>query len=106
MKTPLASSTSYFVGLTAFSTYMPLRQDIVDKNPKAWATNVSTYISNGPFNMTDWEEKATMRFSKNTNYWNKSNIKLDTLTYYMQDQATSATVAFTTVTSKIYELDP
>jgi len=75
---------------------MPLRQDIVDKNPKAWATNVSTYISNGPFNMTDWKGKATMTFSKNTNYWNKSNIKLDTLTYYMQDQETSATAAFTT----------
>jgi oligopeptide transport system substrate-binding protein len=106
LKVTLASPTSYFLGLTAFSTYMPVRQDIVGENPKAWATNVSTYISNGPFNLTDWKEKATMTFSKNANYWNKSNIKLNTITYYMLDQETSATAAFTTGQLDINDLIP
>jgi oligopeptide transport system substrate-binding protein len=106
LKVTLASPTPYFLSLTAFPTYMPLRQDVVEKDPKGWATKASTYISNGAFNMTDWKLKATMTFTKNPNYWNKANIKLDSITYYMLDQETSATAAFTTGQVDINDLIP
>lgn len=106
LKVTLASPTPYFLALTAFPTYMPLRQDVVDKDPKGWATKPATYISNGAFNMTDWKLKSTMTFSKNANYWNKASIKLDTITYYMLDQETSATAAFTTGQVDINDLIP
>jgi len=106
LKVTLVNRAPYFLELTTFATYMPLRQDVVEKNPKTWATKPSTYISNGPFTMTDWKLKATMTFSKNPNYWNKANIKLDTLTYYMLDQETSATAAFTTGQVDINDIIP
>jgi len=106
LKVTLNSPTPYFLELTAFPTYMPLREDVVSKSPKAWATKPATYISNGPFSMTDWKLKSTMTFSKNANYWNKANIKLDTITYFMLDQETSATAAFTTGQVDINDLIP
>jgi oligopeptide transport system substrate-binding protein len=106
LKVTLASPTSYFLGLTAFETYMPLRKDIIEKDAKGWATKTATYVSNGPFSMTDWKQKATMTFTRNPNYWNKANIKLDTITYFMLDQETSATAAFTTGQLDINDLIP
>jgi len=106
LKVTLAAPTPYFLALTAFPTYMPLRQDVVEKDPKTWATKAATYVSNGAFTMTDWKLKATMTFSKNPNYWNKANIKLDSITYYMLDQETSATAAFTTGQVDINDLIP
>ena len=106
LKVTLTAPTPYFLELTAFPTYMPLRKDVVEKSPKAWATKAATYISNGAFTITDWKPKATMTFSKNTNYWNKANVKLDTITYYMLDQETSATAAFTTGQVDINDIIP
>ena len=106
LKVTLVSPTAYFLSLTAFPTYMPLRQDVVEKNPTDWATKVETYVSNGPFAIKDWKQKATITFVKNTNYWNKSAIKLDTIVYYMLDQETSAQAAFTTGQVDINDLVP
>ena len=106
LKVTLERATSYFLALTAFETYMPLREDIVKKDSKGWATKTSTYVTNGPFNITDWKQKSTMTFSKNSYYWNKASIKLNTITYYMLDQETSATAAFVTGQVDINDLIP
>ncbi|PJI08446.1 MULTISPECIES: peptide ABC transporter substrate-binding protein [Clostridium] len=106
LKVELQSPTPYFLALTAFPTYMPLREDIVSKDNKGWATKKANYVSNGPFYMTDWKQKSTMTFKKNPNYWNKSTVKLDTLTYYMLSQETSATAAFTSGQVDLNEIIP
>ncbi|URZ14267.1 peptide ABC transporter substrate-binding protein [Clostridium felsineum] len=95
LKVELAAPTPYFLSLTAFPTYMPLREEIVTKDNKGWAAKKENYISNGPFYMTDWKLKSTMTFKKNPNYWNKSTVKLDIITYYMLAQESSATAAYT-----------
>ncbi|AAK81557.1 oligopeptide transport system substrate-binding protein [Clostridium acetobutylicum] len=106
LKVNLEAPTPYFLSLTAFPTYMPLREDIVSKDNKGWAAKKQNYVSNGPFYMTDWKMKATMTFSKNPNYWNKNTIKLNSITYYMLAQESSATAAFTSGQVDINDLIP
>ena len=48
----LASPAAYFIGLTAFHAYYPVRQDIVEANPDTWASNAKTIIGNGPDALT------------------------------------------------------
>ncbi|KOF55850.1 peptide ABC transporter substrate-binding protein [Clostridium sp. DMHC 10] len=90
----LESSTPYFLSLLAFQTYMPVRKDVVTAHPKDWALNGSTYVSNGAFKMKNWKQKDKLEFVKNPYYWNKSQIKLDKLTYTVLDDATSYMSAY------------
>ena len=75
---------SYFDQLLAFPTYYPVRKDIVEGND-AWATDVATYICNGPFSMKSWTVGSQIVFEKNANYWDADSVKLDTLTYFLSD---------------------
>lgn len=76
LKVTLESPTAYFPELTAFTTYMPLREDIVTANPEGWATEPETYVSNGPFKLVQWDMKDQLVFEKNEKYWNDKEIKI------------------------------
>ena len=75
---------------------MPVRQDIVEKDPEKWTLNPETYIGNGPFKLTSWTHDASMEYVKNDNYWNKAEVKLDKMKFVMIVQSTSALAAFET----------
>lgn len=90
----LENITPYFLQLTAFPTYAPVRQDIVEANKEAWATKAETYISNGPFKLTEWRPKDKIILEKNENYWNASAIKLDRIEFSMIEEATSRLAAY------------
>lgn len=94
LEVTLDTPTSYFLELTAFPTYMPVRKDIVEANGEAWATKPETYISNGPFKMTAWNMKDSIVVSKNENYWNKDAVKLESVEYKMVAEATTAYAEF------------
>lgn len=96
LEVTLEAPCPYFLSLMAFPTYMPVRQDVVDKNPTGWATKPETYISNGPFTMKELKMKDSINFVKNTNYWNASSVKLDGIEFKVLDQATSYLSAFKT----------
>ena len=87
---------SYFLSLTAFPTYMPLRKDVVEANPDSWFRNPDTYICNGPFKMKEWRPKDQITFVKNEKYWNADKIKLQEIDFKMIEQATSSLAAFKT----------
>lgn len=76
LEVTLEAPTAYFKELTAFTTYMPLREDIVSADPEGWALDPATYVSNGPFKLVQWDIKDQLVFEKNEEYWNASNIKL------------------------------
>ena len=63
----LESAVPYFVSLLAMPVYYPVRQDIIEENGDKWALSPETYVSNGPFKMTEWSEKESMTFIKNEN---------------------------------------
>ena len=44
---------TYFLDLTSFYTYMPIRKDIVEANGEGWEKNPETCISNGAFKLTE-----------------------------------------------------
>ena len=90
LEVTLETPTSYFLQLCAFTTYVPLREDIVSANPEGWATKPETYISNGAFKLVEWDMKDQLVFEKNENYWDKDSVKLDTLTFKLVSDDTTA----------------
>src|SRR5450830_49430 len=51
LKVYLQSPTAYFLSLTAFPTYMPVCKAVVSTNDK-WAADLTNYVTNGPFKLT------------------------------------------------------
>ncbi len=76
LEVELAQPTPYFDQLTAFYTLYPVDKKVVEANPD-WAKNADTYVSNGPFKLTEWEHSASIKIRKNDNYYNKEAIKID-----------------------------
>jgi len=93
LQVDLQSPTVYFLNLTAFPTLMPVCKAVVSKNDK-WASDVKTYVTNGPFKLTEWSHNEKMVFEKNPTYWDKDKVKLTKITYYMVEDSTTALSMF------------
>ncbi|OPJ56543.1 peptide ABC transporter substrate-binding protein [Clostridium oryzae] len=96
LEVELQNPTPYFLQLTALATLMPVRQDIVEKDPEKWTQNPDTFIGNGPFKMTKWTHDSEIDFVKNDNYWDKKEVKLDKLKFLMMTDSSSALSAYET----------
>lgn len=102
----LESPVPYFLSLAAFPTYFPVRKDIVEGNQEKWTLSPETYISNGPFKMSEWKEKESITFVKNENYWNAKNVKLETLEMKLIDDEVTYLNAFKSGEIDVIEAPP
>ena len=93
LEVKLHTPTSYFLELTAFPCYFPVNKKVVEADAE-WATKVDTFVSNGPFKMTEWNMKDSLVFVRNENYYNKDKVKLDKLVMKMVTDETSAFATF------------
>lgn len=76
----LEKATPYFDYLLAFPSFLPQRQDIVEKYGKDYTTASDKSVYNGPFTLTDFDGPGTdtnWSFTKNDTYWDKDTVKLD-----------------------------
>jgi oligopeptide transport system substrate-binding protein len=69
--------TSYFLKLTAFTTYFPIREDFYTEHEERYAADATDLLYNGPFKLVDWVHSASLRMVKNENYWDKDSITLN-----------------------------
>ncbi|MGE5589498.1 MAG: peptide ABC transporter substrate-binding protein [Bacillota bacterium] len=77
LEVTLNTATPYFLSLMSFPTFLPQRQDIVEKYGDKYAAEASNMVFSGPFTITEWTHETKMNFAKNANYWDKDNVKLD-----------------------------
>lgn len=106
LEVTLEAPVPYFLSLAAFPTYFPVRQDVIEGNEEKWALKPDTYISNGPFKMSDWKEKESITFVKNESYWDAENVKLETLEVRLIDDQITYLNAFKSGEIDIIESPP
>lgn len=106
LEVTLEAPVPYFLSLASFPTYFPVRQDVVEGNEEKWTLNPDTYISNGPFKMSDWKSKESITFVKNENYWDAENVKLETLEVKLIDDEITYLNAFKSGEIDIIESPP
>ena len=92
----LNAPCSYFGSLAAFATLSPVQQATIDANGDAWATSAETYISNGPFYISEWVPSSYILMSKNPYYWNADAIKLAGIKFNLIEDANAAYSAYQT----------
>jgi len=81
----LANSVAYWNELLAFPTYFPVREDVVAD--EGWATEAATYVCNGPYVISSWEHDSVITLKKNDNYIDKADVTMETLEFYLSDDA-------------------
>ncbi|OFZ23033.1 MAG: hypothetical protein A2X94_13010 [Bdellovibrionales bacterium GWB1_55_8] len=69
----------YFLGLTAFPTYFPIREDFHKQKKDRYAADAGDLLFNGPFALTSWVHGASLKMEKNPHYWNSTQTKLDAI---------------------------
>lgn len=90
----LSAPCTFFASLAAFATLSPVQQATIEANGDAWATKAETYVSNGPFYVTEWVPDSHITMSKNPNYWNSSAIKLDSIKFVLMEDSNASYSAF------------
>ena len=70
---------AYFLALTSFAVYYPMREDFHRAQGERYAANPDNLISNGPFRLTKWVHGASLRLEKNPEYWNAKSIRLSAI---------------------------
>ena len=85
LEVTLNNAVAYWNELMAFPAYYPVREDVVSN--EAWATDPSTYICNGPYTITAWEHNSKITLTKNPNYIDADSITMDTIEFYLSDDA-------------------
>ena len=93
LEVQLINPTNYFVSLTSFYHFAPVKRSAVEAGPEgAWAKDADLYVSNGPFVLTAYAIGDGLTLEKNENYWNAENVKLDRLEVkFIEDTATAYT---------------
>ena len=92
----LNAPCSYFGSLAAFATLSPVQEATVEANGDAWATSAETYISNGPFYVSEWVPGSYIMMTKNPYYWNADAIKLDGIKWNLIEDSNAAYSAYQT----------
>ena len=92
LEVTLATNVAYWNELMAFPTYMPVREDVVAD--EAWATDPSTYVSNGMYTMTGWEHDSVITLTKNENYHNAEAVLMPELKCFLSDDANNMLTNF------------
>ncbi|MDO4521912.1 MAG: peptide ABC transporter substrate-binding protein [Eubacteriales bacterium] len=92
----LAENCPFFDSLAAFATLSPVQEATVEDNGDAWAIDPSTYVSNGPFMITEWVPGSHIITEKNPNYWNADAIKLDSIKWNLIEDANASYSAYQT----------
>lgn len=86
--------TAYFEEVCAFPALFPVRQDIIEANGDQWTFDPATYVSNGPFVMTEWEHNSYILFAQNENYYAVDDLTADTIKFHLMDDANAMLAGF------------
>lgn len=90
----LKDACPFFESLAAFATLSPVQEETIEKNGDSWAVSADTYVSNGPFYITDWVPGSYILMSKNPNYWDADNVKLDGVKFNLIEDANASYNAY------------
>ena len=78
----------------SFYAFAPARADVVEQDPRGWATKPESLVSNGPFVLSEWKHNSELTLTKNPNYWDADNVKIDKVRMVMITDSNTALAAF------------
>ena len=85
---------AYWNELMAFPVFFPTREDVVSN--ESWATDPKTYVCNGAYKLAAWDHNSLITLEKNDDYWDAENTIMQTINFYLSDDANNILSNFET----------
>ncbi|MFP3090529.1 peptide ABC transporter substrate-binding protein [Treponema sp. TIM-1] len=86
----LKGPTPFFLGILGMWTFSPVKQAVVDQEPERWTLSADTFVSNGPFKVSDIKLGESVTAVKNEHYWDAANVRLEEIVFrYILEPATA-----------------
>ena len=95
----LTAPCAYIEDLMAFPAFYPVKQSEVEKysdwqtNPGHWCQDAG-FVSNGAYTCTGWSHDTSMTYTKNPNYRDAANVKVNTLEFMLSADDTAIYAAY------------
>ena len=77
LEVKLNRPVAYFAELMSFQVFFPQNQAFVESCGDAYGSSVDKQLYNGPFTLTTWKMEDQYSMTKNPNYWDAANVKLE-----------------------------
>ena len=88
----LSAPTPVFLSLLGNTTFMPLREDVIDYADGGWALNPDKVVTNGAYYMESYTAGDKLVMKKNENFYDADKVNIDEITGLMiVDQTTALT---------------
>ncbi|MDO4788041.1 MAG: peptide ABC transporter substrate-binding protein [Johnsonella sp.] len=91
----LKNPCTYFDKIAAFASLVPVQQATIEANGDGWTIDPATYVTSGPYYMTEFTDGAQIVFEKNPNYHDVTNITFDKIVWHLIEDANTAYTAYT-----------
>lgn len=86
----LVEQTPFFIDMLAMWTFSPVQEATVEANGDAWTGKADTYVSNGPFMVSEMNLGESVVLVKNPEYYDADKVNLEKITFrYIFDMATA-----------------
>lgn len=82
LKVTLEEPTGFFLNIVTNPAFFPVNEKVAKDNPK-WHAEADSFVSNGPFKLTEWKHNDHMLMEKNDQYWDADIVKLDKVHWAM-----------------------
>ena len=92
LEVTLTNEVSYWNELLAFPSYYPVREDVVSN--ESWATDPKTFVCNGAYTIDSWDHNSVITLKKNPEYCESDKITMDTINFYLSDDANNMLTNF------------
>ncbi|SNX53006.1 peptide ABC transporter substrate-binding protein [Thermoanaerobacterium sp. RBIITD] len=83
LQVTLKAPTPQFLGLTSFVTYLPIEKSAYEKFGDKVGADPDKLVYSGPFVISKWDHQQSITLEKNKDYWDSSNVKLQTVNFSM-----------------------
>ncbi|MFN3198889.1 MAG: peptide ABC transporter substrate-binding protein [Bradymonadia bacterium] len=93
LEVKLVAPLPFFNQLTAFYTFMPVKQSVVEQHGDKWS-RPENIVSNGPWMTTEWKSKQRITLEANPHYWDKPAVPFDKIIYHIVQESEPAHNAF------------
>jgi oligopeptide transport system substrate-binding protein len=70
----LVSPSPFWLGLTAFFTYLPQNQKYVEQQGEKYAQSADALLYNGPYLLKEFQPTKGITMVKNNDYWDAGNV--------------------------------
>ncbi len=89
----LENLTPWMLSLTATTSFFPVKKSLVEGND-GWTTDVSTYVSNGPFMLTEFRSLSRLVMVRNPYYYDADKVKIDEVHFYIIADSSAELTAY------------